>query len=49
MLKCYKSVVKTKLMDQMDWMEDEELDELKAIFAEMKADDRADAIDLVLA
>jgi hypothetical protein len=46
MLKCYKSVVKTKLMDQMDWMEDEELD---AIFAEMKADDRADAIDLVLA
>lgn len=49
MLKCYKSVVKTKLMDRMDWMEDEELDELKAIFAEMKADDRSDAIDLVLA
>ena len=49
MLKCYKSVVKTKLMEQMDWMEDEELDELKAIFAEMRADDREDAIDLVLA
>ena len=43
------SVVKEKLMERMDWMEDEELDELRAIFAEMRADDRADAIDLVLA
>lgn len=49
MLKCYKSVVKTKLMDRLSWADEDEIDELKAIFAEMKADDRADAIDLVLA
>lgn len=30
------------------WADEEEIDELKAIFAEMKEDDRADTIDLIL-
>lgn len=48
MLKCYREVIKNKLIDRLDYMDQDEVDEYEEIFAEIKADDRADVIDLVL-
>ena len=48
MLKCYREVIKNKLIDRLDYMDQDEVEEYEEIFAEIKADDRADVIDLVL-
>ena len=48
MLKCYREVIKNKLIDRLDYMDQDEVEEYEEIFAEIKADDRTDVIDLVL-
>lgn len=48
MLKCYREVIKNKLIDRLDYMDQEEVEEYAEIFAEMKADDRDDVIDVIL-
>lgn len=48
MLKCYREVIKNKLIDRLDYMDQEEVEEYAEIFSEIKADDRDDVIDVIL-
>ena len=41
-------IIKNKLIDRLDYMDQDEVEEYEEIFAEIKADDRTDVIDLVL-
>ena len=49
MLKCYREVIKNKLIDMLDYMDGDEVEEYQEIFAEIKADDRDEVIDIILA